>query len=123
LPAGGAADQQGPGDKFGRAPRPGAQDLIGIAGGILKRRWQELGQLGDGGAEEDLDLQLYYLNRSLLQLTAFDSSLGPCQCPEAYYLSDGKWVPNDATPLLWTQANLRLAMHFAGMSADKSGGG
>ncbi|MFY9943210.1 MAG: hypothetical protein WAK57_13625, partial [Desulfobacterales bacterium] len=75
------------------------------------------------GADEDLDLQLHYLNRSLLQLTAFDSSLGPYQCPEAYYLSDGKWVPNDSTPLLWTQANLRLAMHFAEMSAEKYGGG
>jgi phosphorylase kinase alpha/beta subunit len=77
----------------------------------------------ESGADDDLDLQIHYLNRSLLQLTAFDSSLGPYQCPEAYYLSDGKWVPNDATPLLWTQANLRLAMHFAQMSAEKYGGG
>ena len=31
--------------------------------------------------------------------------------PEAYYLEGGKYVPNDHVPLLWSQANLWLAVH------------
>jgi phosphorylase kinase alpha/beta subunit len=49
---------------------------------------------------EDLAKQTFYLNRSLGQITA------DFKCPEAYYLDRGRYVPNDYTPLLWTQANL-----------------
>ncbi|MGV2829308.1 glycoside hydrolase family 15 protein [Myxosarcina sp. GI1(2024)] len=59
---------------------------------------------------EFLTKQTFYLNRSLGQLTAKDFSLGGCKCPELYYLKQNRYVPNDATPLLWTQANLRTAM-------------
>ncbi|MEL6327714.1 MAG: phosphorylase kinase, partial [Cyanobacteria bacterium J06626_23] len=52
-----------------------------------------------------------YFNRSLGQLTAEDSPFGELKCPEAYYLEKGRYVPNDVTPLLWTQANLMLAFH------------
>lgn len=60
--------------------------------------------------EEDLQQQTIYLNRSLGQLTGKDCELGEFKCPELYYLQDGCYIPNDATPLLWTQANLRIAL-------------
>ena len=59
---------------------------------------------------EYLEKQTFYLNRSLAQLSAADSKVGGFKCPELYYLSQDKYVPNDATPLLWTQANLRIAL-------------
>ena len=59
---------------------------------------------------EYLEKQIFYLNRSLGQLTAADSKVGGFKCPELYYLNQDKYVPNDATPLLWTQANLRIAL-------------
>jgi phosphorylase kinase alpha/beta subunit len=63
---------------------------------------------GEAGA---LRLQTEHLNRSLRQLTATDTAFAPLRCPESYYRENGRYVPNDATPLLWTQANLRLALH------------
>ena len=62
------------------------------------------------GREEYLQQQTIYLNRSLGQLTGKDCELGEFKCPELYYLQDGCYIPNDATPLLWTQANLRIAL-------------
>jgi phosphorylase kinase alpha/beta subunit len=59
----------------------------------------------------DLARQTHHLNRSLGQLTEAGSAFGPWKCPESYYQDDGVYVPNDATPLLWTQANLLLALH------------
>ncbi len=56
--------------------------------------------------------QLHHLRRSLSQLTTADSRFGPYRCPESYYLESGRYVPNDMTPLLWTQANLRVALHW-----------
>ncbi len=55
--------------------------------------------------------QVYYFNRSLRQLTPEGG------CPELYYLKDGEYVPNDHTPLLWTQANQALALHLMERSA------
>lgn len=60
--------------------------------------------------KEYLQQQTFYLNRSLGQLTAEDSKFGGFKCPELYYLQNGDYIPNDATPLLWTQANLRIAL-------------
>ena len=60
--------------------------------------------------EEDLKQQIKYLNRSLGQITGKDCKLGEFKCPELYYLQNGNYIPNDATPLLWTQANLRVAL-------------
>lgn len=57
-----------------------------------------------------LDRQREYLARSLSQLTPPGSKFGPYRCPESYFLERGEYVPNDLTPLLWTQANLRLAL-------------
>ena len=61
---------------------------------------------------EHLKKQTFYLNRSLGQLTPTDSHLGGFKCPELYYLNQNKYVPNDATPLLWTQANLYTALEI-----------
>ena len=59
---------------------------------------------------EYLARQTLYFNRSLGQLTATDSQYGGFKCPELYYLKQDRYVPNDATPLLWTQANLYTAL-------------
>jgi GH15 family glucan-1,4-alpha-glucosidase len=67
------------------------------------------------GGKENLELQLLYLNRSLAQITP------ELRCPEAYYLEHGAYVPNDNTPLLWTQANLWVALHHAQQSVKWMG--
>jgi len=61
----------------------------------------------------DLQSHREYLLRSLQQVTTAEMAAGPDRCPESYCCARGEWVPNDITPLLWTQANLRLALHFA----------
>ncbi len=66
----------------------------------------------DTGLAEDRELQLFHLKRSLAQITNADSRFGPYRCPESYFLENGNWIPNDICPLLWTQANLRLALHW-----------
>lgn len=72
------------------------------------------------GEAEPLRLQTEHLNRSLRQLTGESLPFPPLRCPESYYCENGRWVPNDITPLLWTQANLRLALHFMESSLRKS---
>ncbi len=62
------------------------------------------------GDRRELDRQKEYLSRSLSQLTPPDSPFGGYRCPESYFLEGDRYVPNDITPLLWTQANLRLAL-------------
>lgn len=57
-----------------------------------------------------LDRQTQHLNRSLGQLTDDSHPFPPFRCPESYYLCEGRYVPNDITPLQWTQALLRLAL-------------
>jgi hypothetical protein len=59
--------------------------------------------------EEDLMNQIKYFNRSLGQVTGEKEQM-PARCPEMYYLEDGRYVPNDHVPLLWTQANLIRAL-------------
>jgi phosphorylase kinase alpha/beta subunit len=49
--------------------------------------------------------QLEFLNRALAQLTVDGA------CAELYYLKHGTYVPNEHTPLAWTQANLAIAIH------------
>ncbi|WP_083233613.1 glycoside hydrolase family 15 protein [Planctopirus hydrillae] len=62
------------------------------------------------GQPEDLALQKFHLLRGLTQLTPPESRFGPYKCPESYFCEAGTYIPNDITPLLWTQANLRLAL-------------
>lgn len=65
-------------------------------------------ETGNGAAQER---QLWHLNRSLSQLAPVEESPGKLKLPEAYFLEDGQWVPNDHTPLLWGQANMLLALN------------
>lgn len=60
----------------------------------------------------DLELQTLYFNRSLAQLSPDTFMLGGMKCPELYYLHGSEYIPNDSTPLLWSQANLRIAVKF-----------
>jgi GH15 family glucan-1,4-alpha-glucosidase len=50
--------------------------------------------------------QIHYFNRSLAQVTAAG------ECPELYFLKQGRYVANAHTPLAWTQANQALALHL-----------
>jgi len=77
-----------------------------IISAIFALKFQSTGQ------EKYLNLQTHYFNRSLGQITGKDSPLGEFKCPELYYLEQGKYIPNDATPLLWTQANLQIALEL-----------
>jgi len=63
-------------------------------------------------ARADLERQIFHFDRSLGQV---DSRL---RCPEAYYLENGIYVPNDNTPLFWTQANLWLALRQMDVSVS-----
>lgn len=54
--------------------------------------------------------QRVHLQRSLAQLTTAAHRRGPFRCPESYALHRGEWLPNEITPLLWTQANLAVAL-------------
>jgi phosphorylase kinase alpha/beta subunit len=62
------------------------------------RRYRETGSAGDK------ERQAYHLARALGQIDA------QWRCPELYFLRDGQWVANPHTPLLWTQANLSVAL-------------
>lgn len=71
------------------------------------------------GDPDDRRRQFQHLNRSLNHLTIPSDHSGPFRCPESYYCVRGTYVPNDVTPLLWTQANLRLALWWA--AAEQAG--
>ena len=75
-----------------------------IVSAIFGLRFQKTRQ------KEYRERQTHHLNRSLGQLTGEDCPFGEFKCPELYYLQNGRYVPNDATPLLWAQANLRIAL-------------
>jgi len=68
--------------------------------------------------QDYFEQQTFYLNRSLGQLTGKDCRFGEFKCPELYYLEDGRYVPNDVTPLLWTQANLSIALKMMERSIE-----
>jgi len=77
--------------------------------------------VSEGRDPARLRLQTEHLNRSLRQLTGDGLSFPPLRCPESYYLENNRWGPNDITPLMWTQANLRLALHFLEQSLQAGG--
>ena len=62
--------------------------------------------LADRTDHTSFEKQVYYFNRSLRQVTEKG------ECPELYYLKNGKYVPNAHTPLAWTQGNQALALHL-----------
>jgi len=72
------------------------------------------------GDAADRHKQVQHLNRSLGQMTGPDSRFGPYRCPESYFCERGRYVPNDICPLLWTQANLKLALTLFQRSLAKS---
>lgn len=64
--------------------------------------------------------QTYFLNRALSQITTDD--LPRCremQCPELYYVEQGKLQTSKAVPLLWTQANLWTAVTWMKRTAEE----
>ncbi|HET6406417.1 MAG TPA: hypothetical protein VFG14_00940, partial [Chthoniobacteraceae bacterium] len=70
-------------------------------------------RFAQGHHAEDHTRQFEHLQRSLKQLTTAGHPAGAYRCPESYFRHRGEWIPNDITPLLWTQANLRWALHWA----------
>lgn len=65
--------------------------------------------------------QVKYFNRSLCQLTEEKCRCGGGKCPEAYYIENtkkGEYVPNDHTPLAWTQANLGVSFEYLKRSLE-----
>jgi hypothetical protein len=68
-------------------------------------------RLHDAEALEFLEEQTYRLNRSLGHLTTATAVLPEFRCPELYHRELGRYETSDATPLLWTQAALLLALH------------
>ena len=71
---------------------------------------------------KDLDRQRYFLGRAFGQLTTADSRFGAWKLPESYFCERGEWIPNDITPLLWTQANVRLALEQMAVSLEPRNG-
>lgn len=61
--------------------------------------------------EEYLKMQQLFLARTLAAITGDDCKFGPWLCCEAYYLEKGQWVSNDDAPLVWTQADLMMALY------------
>lgn len=59
---------------------------------------------------ESFERLLEATRRSLSQLTPADGRFPQYRCPESYFCEKGRWIPNDITPLLWTQANLWQAL-------------
>ncbi|WP_373650940.1 glycoside hydrolase family 15 protein [Schlesneria sp. DSM 10557] len=74
------------------------------------------------GEKDARQRQIEHLNRALGQLTSEGSSSGPYRCPESYYSDQGKYVPNDICPLLWTQANLKMALRAMMAEPGAAGG-
>jgi phosphorylase kinase alpha/beta subunit len=89
--------------------------IMSVIYGRMHLHCQQAGQAE--AAAECLQRQTVYFNRSLRQLTIKSQTEPGHRAPEAYYLEDGSYVPNDHTPLLWTQANLWLAVNQMQQSA------
>ena len=60
--------------------------------------------LADRSDSASFRKQVHYFNRSLKQVTAEG------ECPELYFLKNGRYIANVHTPLAWTQANQALAL-------------
>lgn len=112
------ADYSGDLHSRDRLLRPGEEAQWCIFDPILSaihgRRYQRT------GSAAAFERQVHHLERSLRQLTDEDSPFGTHRCPESYYLENGTYVPNDVTPLLWTQANLLIALHAMKRSIQAS---
>ena len=69
--------------------------------------------LADRSDLESFRKQVHYFNRSLAQVTATG------QCPELYFLKNGRYIVNAHTPLAWTQANQALALRLMEQSVGE----
>lgn len=69
-------------------------------------------------AREFLDQQTHHLNRSLGHLTVATATFPELRCPELYHRENGRYETSDATPLLWSQAGLLLALSSLRESAN-----
>lgn len=65
-----------------------------------------------------LTAQVHHFNRALGQISPDGGVVPGRRCPESYYCARGTYVPNDITPLLWTQANLSIALRSLQHSLD-----
>lgn len=97
---------------------------------IYGNRYQRFGRI------EDRHRQILHLNRSLGQITGENARcgfgpgqirIGPFQCPELYHVETvesgaPEVQPSEATPLLWTRANLSLALGVMARSLRKTHG-
>ena len=93
--------------------------ILSVIYGQMHLRRKAEGKLEE--AREFLRLQTTYFNRSLTQLTPGLKGDARLKAPEAYYLENGRYVPNDHTPLLWSQANLWLAVNQMAQSVSATG--
>lgn len=71
------------------------------------------------GDPECLQLQIEATRRSLSQLTPAGCRFPQYRCPESYFCENGEWIPNDITPLLWSQGNLWQALMMLEKSLSK----
>jgi phosphorylase kinase alpha/beta subunit len=71
---------------------------------IYGKRWQA------SGDPSDLKAHVAAAQRSLCQMTRQGDRFVPYRCPESWFCEKGAWIPNDITPLLWTQGNLLQAL-------------
>jgi len=92
-----------------------------VISAIFGRRFQSSERKDD-----DLKKQIQYLNRSLRRVTGKGSrvkmkptdeteefiEIEEFKCPELYYIQEDRYTPNVSTPLLWTQANLIIALEM-----------
>lgn len=68
---------------------------------------------------DDYRRQVFHLNRSLGQITGGRMRYEPFRCPELYYLRNDQYMPNPHVPLLWTQANLLLALQMMEKTSER----
>ena len=71
------------------------------------------------GDPASLQLQIEATRRALSQLTPAGCRFPQYRCPESYFCENGEWIPNDITPLLWTQGNLWQALSMLEKSLEK----
>ncbi len=70
------------------------------------------------GDKSFLDLQTEYFNRALLQLVECPENNQRLVIPEAYFVENEMYVPNDHLPLQWAHANLLRAVIAMKKSTD-----
>lgn len=110
-----------PSDKWTEDTTANPEDrrsLVTIRDGVDEAQWcifdsifsVIFGTMFKKGCHEMLNRQIHYLNRALGQITGDDAGDVSYRCPELYYRKGGRYVHNNATPLMWAQANLLCAL-------------